>query len=327
MDTFSSIEHSPDLAEVSDEQLKKEIKDPLPIVLSGDDITKDNIDENIDEGEDEGDDEPEEEDLEHLLERPNNIPCEGYHKEIVQRTDDPKHIDMYIYPPADHAEVTQKATKTNKLRSSKDITRYINGLKKVGLSLPEGCTRKSFGKFYTRASSLSEEDKKLLRAAKIVAAKIAQQQLKIEEDEEDTDEESDDESEESDDEHILKKLDQDIQREYLAEFHPEIKQINFDELMALSRVVRDPTGKIIDSLHQTLSFMSKYERARIIGLRAKQINNGADPFIHVGANMIDGYTIAKKELEEKKIPYIIRRPLPNGASEYWKVDDLELIEY
>ena len=157
----------------------------------------------------------------------------------------------------------------------------------------------------------------------IVAAKTAQHQEEIEDD---TDtEEEEEETDESDDEHILKKLDQDIQREYLAEFHPEIKQINFDELMALSRVVRDPNGKIIDSLHQTFSFMSKYERARIIGLRAKQINNGAEPFIHVSAEMIDGFTIAKKELEEKKIPFIIRRPLPNGASEYWKVDDLELI--
>lgn len=325
MDTSTepTVEHSPYLEEVTDEQLKKEIKDPLPIVLSGEVITKDQNPKDEGEGEDEGDEKPEEEDLEHLLERPNNIPCEGFHKEIVQRTDDPKHIDMYIYPPAAHAEVTHKATKTNKLRSSKDITRYISGLKKVGLSLPEGCTRKSFGRFYTRISSLSEEDHKLLRAAQIVAAKTAQHQQEIEEEDEDTD--TEEETDESDDEHILKKLDQDIQREYLAEFHPEIKQINFDELMALSRVVRDPNGKIIDSLHQTFSFMSKYERARIIGLRAKQINNGAEPFIHVSAEMIDGFTIAKKELEEKKIPYIIRRPLPNGASEYWKVDDLELI--
>ena len=136
MDTSTepSIEHSPALEEVSDEQLKKEIKDPSPIVLSGKDITEDHdsedhVPEDHDDSEDhDSEDEAdeksdtegnEEEDLEHLLERPNNIPCAGYHKEIVQRTDDPKHIDMYIYPPAAHAEVTHKATKTNKLRSFK----------------------------------------------------------------------------------------------------------------------------------------------------------------------------------------------------------------
>ena len=41
--------------------------------------------------------------------------------------------------------------------------------------------------------------------------------------------------------------------------------------------------------------------------------------------MIDGLTIAEEELKQKKIPFIIRRPLPNGASEYWKVKDLEML--
>ena len=42
-------------------------------------------------------------------------------------------------------------------------------------------------------------------------------------------------------------------------------------------------------------------------------------------NVIDGYLIALKELEEKKIPFIIRRPIPNGGSEYWKLSELENI--
>ena len=42
--------------------------------------------------------------------------------------------------------------------------------------------------------------------------------------------------------------------------------------------------------------------------------------------MIEGLTIAEKELEAKKIPFIIRRPIPNGGSEYWKVSDLEMLE-
>ena len=35
--------------------------------------------------------------------------------------------------------------------------------------------------------------------------------------------------------------------------------------------------------------------------------------------------IAVKELEQKKTPFIIRRPLPNGGSEYWRVQDLEIL--
>jgi DNA-directed RNA polymerase subunit K/omega len=45
--------------------------------------------------------------------------------------------------------------------------------------------------------------------------------------------------------------------------------------------------------------------------------------IEVEPTLIDGYLIALKELEQKRIPFIIQRPLPNGTSEYWRVSDLE----
>ena len=144
-------------------------------------------------------------------------------------------------------------------------------------------------------------------------------------DEEDIDEEGDTDTDEEEDENLYKKLDQDIHKELLAAYHPETKQINIDELMALSMVTRNDKGNIIDMLHQTVPFLTKYEYARILGLRTIQINNGSSPFIKVSDDIIDGYTIAKEELLQKKIPYIIRRPLPHGGSEYWKLQDLEII--
>ena len=71
---------------------------------------------------------------------------------------------------------------------------------------------------------------------------------------------------------------------------------------------------------------TKYEKTRILGIRAKQINNGAKPLVTFNTQIIDGYLIALKELEEKKIPIIIRRPIPNGASEYWHLKDLEILQ-
>ena len=62
-------------------------------------------------------------------------------------------------------------------------------------------------------------------------------------------------------------------------------------------------------------------------MRAKQLDSGAQPFIKVESNIIDGYSIAKKELEEKKIPFIIRRPLPSGGFEYWHINDLEILSH
>ena len=47
--------------------------------------------------------------------------------------------------------------------------------------------------------------------------------------------------------------------------------------------------------------------------------------MEVSNDIIDGYLIATKELEEKKIPFIIRRPMPSGGSEYWHLKDLEVI--
>jgi DNA-directed RNA polymerase I, II, and III subunit RPABC2 len=123
----------------------------------------------------------------------------------------------------------------------------------------------------------------------------------------------------------LKKFDKELRDNYLLNFHPESLVQNYDEIYNLARVVRDDNCIIVDTLHRTLPMLTKYEKSRILGQRAKQINDGATPFVKVPEGVIDGYLIAIKELEEKKIPFIIRRPLPNGGSEYWHLEDLEII--
>jgi DNA-directed RNA polymerase I, II, and III subunit RPABC2 len=123
----------------------------------------------------------------------------------------------------------------------------------------------------------------------------------------------------------LKKFDSEVRDGYLAKFHPECMMQNYDEIYNLARVVRDDRGIIVDELHKTLPLLTKYERTRVLGQRAKQINDGAMPFVKVPEGVIDGYLIAMKELEEKKIPFIIRRPLPNRGSEYWHLEDLQII--
>jgi DNA-directed RNA polymerase subunit K/omega len=141
--------------------------------------------------------------------------------------------------------------------------------------------------------------------------------------EEDDDDEDDDEEE---DDHYLQKFDQDIKRNIISEHHPELQAHNYDEVDVLSRVIRNEYGVIVDPMHRTMPFVSKYERARIIGERAKQINAGAKPFIEVDVSVLDGYVIALAEFKEKKIPFIVKRPLPNGGCEYWKLQDLEILD-
>jgi len=55
------------------------------------------------------------------------------------------------------------------------------------------------------------------------------------------------------------------------------------------------------------------------------LNRGAPPFINVNHMVLDKHLIAEEELKQKKIPFILKRPIPNGSFEYWHVKDLELI--
>ena len=138
--------------------------------------------------------------------------------------------------------------------------------------------------------------------------------------------EDDDSEEDDDDDDDMKNLENSINKQYLLNYHPEVKQINYNELQTLMKVVRNKNGKPIDPLHKTLPILTKYEKAKILGLRSKQINSGSEVFVEVPPNIFDGYTIANMELEQKKIPFIIRRPLPNGSSEFWSVNDLQNLE-
>lgn len=133
-------------------------------------------------------------------------------------------------------------------------------------------------------------------------------------------------SDEDDDEETkLQKFNDEVRKNVITEHHPELMIHNYHEVDAMCTIVRNERGIIIDPLHKTLPFITKYEKAKILGERAKQINAGAKPFVVVSDEILDGYVIALMEFEHKKIPMIIRRPLPNNGCEYWRVADLENI--
>jgi len=137
-----------------------------------------------------------------------------------------------------------------------------------------------------------------------------------------------DDDDDNDDEDYLQKFDTDIKKNYIVDYHPECMIHNYEEISALTKVIRDKDNIIVDPLHRTIPYLTKYERARVLGQRAKQINLGARPFVKVPENIIDGYLVAEMELTQKRIPFILRRPLPgNSGSEYWNLKDLEIITF
>lgn len=77
-----------------------------------------------------------------------------------------------------------------------------------------------------------------------------------------------------------------------------------------------------DANHKTYPFLTKYESARIVGFRANQLSQGAQPFISVPEHVTDVREIARMELAAKRLPFIVKRPLPDGTYEYWRLQDL-----
>lgn len=71
----------------------------------------------------------------------------------------------------------------------------------------------------------------------------------------------------------------------------------------------------------TTSFLTKYERARILGTRALQISMNAPVLVSLDGET-DPLKIAMKELRERKIPIIIRRYLPDDSHEDWRIEEL-----
>ncbi|KAL8851584.1 MAG: hypothetical protein Q9221_003516 [Calogaya cf. arnoldii] len=79
--------------------------------------------------------------------------------------------------------------------------------------------------------------------------------------------------------------------------------------------------KIPKDQRSTTPYMTKYERARVLGTRALQISMNAPVLVDIeGAT--DPLQIAIKELKEKKIPLVVRRYMPDGWYEDWTVEEL-----
>ena len=69
--------------------------------------------------------------------------------------------------------------------------------------------------------------------------------------------------------------------------------------------------------------MNKYEKTKILSERAQQLANGSVSFLKNPKDYSSVYEIAIQELNQKKIPFILGRPVPNGM-EYWKLEDFNL---
>ncbi len=71
-------------------------------------------------------------------------------------------------------------------------------------------------------------------------------------------------------------------------------------------------------------FLTRYEKARIVGARALQISFGAPILVEKPKNMIDPIKIAQLELKSGILPLTLRRELPDGAFQDISINKLIL---
>lgn len=76
---------------------------------------------------------------------------------------------------------------------------------------------------------------------------------------------------------------------------------------------------------KTFPYLTMYEQVLLIAFRTTQIMNGAP--ICIKTTCTNPKNIAIQELKEKKIPFKIKRKLPDGTNEIWKIKDLQLIHF
>jgi len=110
----------------------------------------------------------------------------------------------------------------------------------------------------------------------------------------------------------------------LLRHHPECI-LDYAEVVAtkLPLLASPPLDK--DPNHKSVPFLTQYERTKVIGMRANQLSQGARPYIPVPEYVTDVAEIARLELTARRLPYIIRRPMPDGTQEYWRLSDLLIL--
>jgi DNA-directed RNA polymerase I, II, and III subunit RPABC2 len=89
---------------------------------------------------------------------------------------------------------------------------------------------------------------------------------------------------------------------------------------------------VADNIKQpriTREYFTKYEYTSLLATRAQQLAEGAKPLISLdGLKTSDPlfvWNLADKEIKQRKLPFIVRRQLPDGTAEFWSAQELEVM--
>lgn len=94
-------------------------------------------------------------------------------------------------------------------------------------------------------------------------------------------------------------------------------------------VFREEVAERVKQPRVTYPYYTKYEYTALLAMRAQQLAEGAVPMIDIqGMTTSDPlfvWNVAKREIENGKLPYVIRRQLPDGNAEFWDAQELKVM--
>jgi DNA-directed RNA polymerase subunit K/omega len=116
----------------------------------------------------------------------------------------------------------------------------------------------------------------------------------------------------------------------LLKLHPEaridtIESISMDILLTNVPPSFTNADGQADPKHRSIPFLTQFEKTKILGFRTNQLSQGARPYIAVPQHITDIREIARMELEARRLPIILKRPMPDGTFEKWRLSDLLIL--
>lgn len=116
----------------------------------------------------------------------------------------------------------------------------------------------------------------------------------------------------------------------LMKFHPEAR-IDTIESISMDCILTNVPSNFTnadghaDAKHRSVPFLTQYEKTKILGFRTNQLSQGARPYIAVPEHVTDLREIARMELEARRLPILLKRPMPDGTFEIWRLSDLLML--
>jgi DNA-directed RNA polymerase subunit K/omega len=139
-----------------------------------------------------------------------------------------------------------------------------------------------------------------------------------------------DEDQELDDDMIVEDTQKRDLGNELLKFHPEaridtIESVSMDLILTNVPPTFTNADGQVDSKHRSSPFLTQYEKTKVLGFRTNQLSLGARPYIAVPEHVTEIREIARLELEARRLPIIIKRPMPDGTFEMWRLSDLLIL--